>query len=304
MNRKQVIEHLRGIFCPVVTPFNRRGDIEEGLFCENLVRYSDLSLSGIVIAGSTGEAPYLEARERLRLLDLARPIVRPPQLLILGTGLESTRETIRLSREAAARGADAVLVITPAYYKSRMDSKALTDHFRAVASSVRRPVIVYHIPQFTGIRMEPKAVGALSRHPNIIALKESSGDLNFVRAIIRNSRGGFPVLVGSPAILLDALSSGAAGGVLGMSGFVPELCLGIYEAFRLRRLAVARDLQERLLKLVAKIGVPYGIPGVKAAVEECGYAGGFPRSPLAALTSKQKREVAAALRDARAGLEL
>lgn len=303
MNRIQVIDHLKGIFCPVVTPFNRRGDIEEGLFRENLVRYSDLGLAGIVIAGSTGEAPYLEARERLRLLDLARPIMRPPQLLIVGTGLESTRETIRLSREAAGRGADAVLVITPAYYKSRMNSDALTAHFRAVADSLRRPVILYHIPQFTGVRMDPKAIGALSRHPNIVALKESSGDLDLVRTVIRGSRRGFPVLVGSPVIFLDALGSGASGGVLGMSGFVPELCVGVYEAFRQRRLSAARDLHRRLSLLVQRIGVPYGIPGVKAAVELCGYAAGFPRMPLAALTGKEKREVTFALRDARAGLE-
>ncbi len=304
MNRKQVVEHLQGIFCPVVTPFKRRGDIDEGLFRENLVRYSDQGLSGIVIAGSTGEAPYLEARERLRLMDLARPIVRPPQLLIVGTGLESTRETIRLSREAATRGADAVLVITPAYYKSRMDASALTAHFRAVAASVRCPVILYHIPQFTGVRMDPKAVANLSRDPNIVALKESSGDLAFVRAVIKGSRRGFPVLVGSPAILLDALAAGASGGVLGVSGFVPELCVGVYEAFRQRRLALARDLHQRLALLAQKISAPYGIPGVKAAVEATGYGAGFPRSPLVALTRAQKTQVAAALREARTGLAL
>lgn len=303
MTRKEIITNLKGIFPPVVTPFNRRGDVDEGRFLENLRRYGRIGLSGIVVAGSTGEAPYLTPRERLRLVELARKVLRPPELLIAGTGLESTGETLRLSREAVARGADLILLLTPGYYKARMDAAALTAHYRALADGLRRPVMLYNIPQFTGIRMSPETISALSRHPNIVGLKESSGDLAYLRAILRGVRPGFRVVVGSPVILLDALRAGAVGAVLGQAGFVPEICLGIYEAFQKHQRRTARELQRRLALLAHKISIPYGVAGIKAACDLCGYAGGAPRAPLVPLGAAARRTVAAALEEGRQGLD-
>lgn len=303
MTRKEIIANLRGIFVPVVTPFNRRGGVDEGRFRENLRRYAETGLSGIVVAGSTGEAPYLTERERLRLIHLARDVVRPQQLLIAGTGLESTLATLHLSREAVARGADVLLVVTPNYFKSRMDSAALTAHYRAIAEGVRRPIEIYSIPQFTGIHMEADTLARLSRHPNIVGLKESSGNLPFMRAVLRKVRPGFRVLVGSAVIILEGLRAGATGGVLGQAGFMPELCVGLYDAFRRGQMATARALQKRLGPLVQKINVPYGVAGIKAALDMCGYAGGAPRTPLLPLDSAARRAVAAAVKEVRAGLE-
>jgi 4-hydroxy-2-oxoglutarate aldolase len=303
MTRKEIIANFKGIIPPAVTPFNRRGDIDVRLFRENLRRYTGIGFSGVLVAGSTGEAPFLTGRERLRLVEVARALVRPPELLIAGMAVESTRETLALSREAVARGADAVLLLTPNYYKARMDSAALTGYFRAAADALRRPVIMYNIPQFTGIRMSPDTIAALARHPNIMALKESSGDLAYVRAILGRVRPGFRVVVGAPLILLDALRAGAAGGVLGLASFAPEICLGVYEAFRRHQMKTARDMQRRLAVLAQKISIPYGIAGVKVALDLCGYAGGPPRAPLVPLEAAGRRAVAAALREARAGLE-
>ena len=303
MTRHQVIANLKGIFPPVVTPFNRRGEVDRGLFRDNLQRYVGIGLGGIVVAGSTGEAPYLTERERLGLVEVAREIVKPPEVLVVGTGLESTRETLQLSREAIRRGADALLVVTPNYYKSRMDATALTAHYRAVADGVRRPVLIYSIPQFTGIHIEAATIAALSRHPNIRGLKESSGDLGFVKRILRRVAPGFRVLVGSVVILLDALGAGAAGGVLGQADFAPDLCVGVYEAFLQRRLETARGLQRRLMPLAARVNALYGVSGVKAAMDLAGYAGGAPRAPLVPLNAAARRTVAAALKEARQGLE-
>jgi 4-hydroxy-2-oxoglutarate aldolase len=304
MTNQRIAENLKGIFPPVVTPFNRRGDVDEGRFRENLQKYVGIGLGGVVVAGSTGEALYLNEVERLRLVEIAREVVRPPELLLVGTGLESTRETIRLSCEAIARGADALLVLPPHYYKSRMDSAALTCHFRALADNVKRPVILYSIPQFTGIDMEAKPIAELSRHPNIVGLKESSGRLAFVKTIVRNAAPGFRLLVGSVMILLDALRAGAAGAVLGQACFAPELCIGVYEGFRRGRMKTARELQQRLIPLAQKIALPFGVPGVKVALDLSGYHGGPPRSPLLPLGAKSRHTVWAALREARAGLEL
>ena len=303
MTHRQILAHLKGIFPPVVTPFDRRGEVDGGCFRENLRKYVDVGLGGIVVTGSTGEAPYLTERERLRLVELAREIVRPPEILIVGTGLESTRETLRLSREVIARGADALLVVTPNYYKPKMDATALSAHYRALADGVRRPVLIYSIPQFTGVHIDAATIAALSRHPNIAGLKESSGNLAFVREVLCKVRPGFRVLVGSVQILLDSLKAGATGAVLGQATFAPELCVGVYEAFCQGRMKAARDLQQRLLPLAQKISAPYGVAGVKAALDLSGYHGGVPRSPLVPLNAAGRRIVAGALKEARQGLE-
>jgi 4-hydroxy-2-oxoglutarate aldolase len=303
MTRKETIRSLEGIFAPVVTPFNGNGEIDEGKFRENLQKLTGIGLAGVLVAGSTGEAPYLEEPERLRLVELARGLVRPPEILIASTGLESTAATVRLSQEAVARGADAVLILTPNYYKSEMDADTLAAHYRAVARQVERPVIIYSIPQFTGLRLEPSTIGKLSQIPNVVGLKESSGDIHYVRAILRRVRPGFRVLVGAVVILNEALRAGAVGGVLAQADFAPELCVGLYQAFLQGKRKAALEFQARLLPLARGISLPFGVPGIKAALDRSGYAGGFPRAPLAPLGPAARELVAAALREARAGLE-
>jgi len=303
MTRKEIIRSLKGIFPPVVTPFNRRGEIDEALFRENVRKLAGIGLGGVLVAGSSGEAPYLSDGERLRLVEVARGVVRPPEIVIAGVGLESTDATVRLGQEAVARGADALLVITPNYYKSKMDAETLAAHYRAVARRAERPVIVYSIPQFTGLHLEPSTIHKLSRIPNVVALKESSGNLDFVRAVLRGVRPGFRVLVGSVAILYEALRAGAVGAVLSQADYAPELCVGLYQAFLQKKKKRALEFQQRLLPLAEKIAIPFGVPGIKAAADVCGYAGGFPRAPLAPLGTAARKSVVEALHEARAGLE-
>jgi 4-hydroxy-2-oxoglutarate aldolase len=302
MTRNEVLKNLKGVICPVVTPFNRRGDVDEGFFRENLSRITGIGLAGILVAGSTGEAPYLAESERLRLVEVAREIVKAPEILLVGTGLESTSATLRLSREAVARGADALLVLTPNYYKPRMDSAALEAHYRAVGAGVKRPVLIYSIPQFTGLTVEPATIAQLSHLPNVVGLKESSGKLDFVRAVLHKVRPGFLVMVGAASIFYDALCDGAVGAVLGLANFAPSLCVGLYQAFLHRDAAQARDLQQRLMSLGQNINLPYGVAGIKAAVDLCGYHGGTPRLPLLPASPRAKKQIAAALHEANAGL--
>ncbi len=304
MTRNEVIKNLKGVICPVVTPFNRRGDVDEGFFRENLSRISGIGLGGIVVAGSTGEAPYLAESERLRLVEVSREAVKAPEILIVGTGLESTSATLKLSREAVARGADALLVLTPNYFRPRMDCAALVAHYRSVAAGVKRPVLVYSIPQFTGLEVDVETIVHLSRLPNVVGLKESSGKLDFVRAVLCKVRPGFRVFVGAVSILYDALCAGSVGGVLGQANFAPSLCVGLYQAFVHRHPTEARDLQQRLLPLAQKIAIPYGVAGVKSALDLCGYHGGTPRLPLLPTSAREKKQIAAALREANAGLAI
>jgi 4-hydroxy-2-oxoglutarate aldolase len=302
MTRNEVLKNLRGVICPAVTPFNRHGNVDEGLFRDNLSRISGIGLAGILVAGSSGEAPFLSESERLRLVEVAREIVKAPEILMVGTGLESTSATVKLSREAVARGADALLVVTPNYYKPRMDSAALVAHYHAVGAGVTRPLLIYSIPQFTGLEVDPSTIVQLSRLPNVVGLKESSGKLEFVRAVLRKVPPGFRVMVGAVSIFYDALCEGAVGAVLSQANFAPALCVGLHQAFLHRRPKEARDLQQRLLPLAQKIALPYGVAGVKAALDLCGYHGGTPRLPLLPVSTQAKKQIAAALREANAGL--
>ena len=303
MTNKEIISNLKGVFAPVVTPFNRRGGIDEKLFEENLRRYTGIGLGGLLVSGSTGEMPYLSAAERLKLVELARKIIRPPELLLVGTGVETTRGSLELSREAIARGADVVLVVTPHYYKPRMDTPTLLAHYRTVADGVRRPLVVYNIPPFTGIRMDPQAIAALARHPNIVGVKESSADFAYQRKVLKAIPRSFRLFCGSAQIFLASLTAGAAGGILGQANFAPDLCIALYEAFLHHRRKEAVDYQVRLVPLVDKISRPYGVAGIKAAVDLVGDAGGKPRPPLLPVSAAQRRIISDALRDARKGLD-
>ena len=297
MTSKEVLAQIKGVFVPVVTPFNGRGDIDEAGFRSNVRRYVEQGFNGILIAGSTGEGPYLTEHERMRLVELARPLIPAPQILLVGTGVETTRQTIHLSREAVKRGADALLVLTPGYFKNRMDSAALTAHFSAVADAVRRPVLIYSIPQFTGINIDPLTIARLSRHGNIAGLKESSGKMEFWNEVLKESKAGFCVLAGSALIMLDAFQAGAAGAVLGPANYIPDICLEIYRLYLQGDLGAARKLQQSILSLVQEVNVRAGIPGIKCALDLCGYRGGKPRSPLLPLRPAEKRKVAVALRE-------
>jgi 4-hydroxy-2-oxoglutarate aldolase len=302
MTRSEIIKNLEGVICPVVTPFNKRGDVDEGFFRENLSMLSGIGLAGVLVAGSTGEAPYLTENERLRLVELARDVVKAPEILLVGTGLESTSATLKLSRESVARGADALMVLTPSYFKPQMDSAALVAHYGAVAAGVKKPVLVYYIPQYTGLQVDLATIVKLSRLPNIVGLKESSGSLEFVRSVLKKVRPEFRVLVGAVSIFHDALCSGAVGGVLGQAHFAPSLCVGLYEAYLHGRSKEARELQQRLLPLAQKVGAPYGVPGIKAALDLFGGHGGTPRLPLQPVSAKVKKQIAAAIREAHSGL--
>jgi len=304
MTSEKIIENLQGIIAPVTTPFNSRGEVDQGAFRENMSSYAGSGLAGVLVAGSSGEAPYLTEAERLRLVEIAREAIKAPQVLLVGTGLEGTAATLRLSREAIARGADALLVLTPNYYKPRMDAEALLAHYRAIAGGVKRPVLIYSIPQFTGLTVDPETLRKLSRLPNVVGLKESSGKLDYVRAVLRKVRRGFRVLIGSASILYDSLQEGAVGGVLNQADFVPALCVALYDAFLHRRAREAHDLQQRLFPLADEISIPYGVPGIKVALDFCGYRGGQPRLPLIAPSAKAKRQIQAAIREARAGLDV
>jgi len=284
---------LNGIFTAITTPFNAEGAVAVDRLQENIARYNRLPLAGIVAVGSTGESVLLTRAEVEQVFSTVREAAAPGRILIAGTGSESTPETISRSKAAASLGFDCVLVKTPSFYKSALNPDTLTEHYRRVADASQIPVILYSIPQLTGVALEADLVARLAEHPNIIGIKESSGNVQRVGEIIAAVPEKFQVVVGSADTLYASLLLGAVGGVLALADCLPELCIELHRAVASDQTANARDLNRRILPASKKIVRQLGIAGVKWAMDYRGYYGGPVRGPLAPLNSAQKHEVEA-----------
>lgn len=289
---------LNGIFAPLATPFASNGDIDTTAFASNIRAHMDAGLSGVVIAGSTGEAALLDESERSSLVEVAREILPKTRALIVGAGAESTRYAIRLAKNAAARGADAVLVVAPHYYSASMTSDVLLKHYRAVADASPIPVILYNIPKYMHFAIPASVVAELAKHPNIIGIKDSSGNREMFAGFAEAKSAKFSLLSGSGAMLQYSMSLGATGGILGVSLFAPSLALEIHSAMKRGDTAAATHAQEKVAPLHMKIVAEMGVPGVKAAMDEIGLKGGPLRSPLVALGPTERAEVAGMIKAA------
>jgi len=179
---------LHGIFPPITTPFYADGKIYFKKLEANVDRYSKAPVAGIVVLGSTGEAILLSDDERREVLKTARDAAAPNKVLIAGTGIESASETLRLTEYAASLGYDLAMVRTPHYYKSQMKPANMLAFYRTVADRSPLPVIIYNFPQATGYDIPSKIRIELAEHPNLIGIKESSGDVEKVRKMVERTR--------------------------------------------------------------------------------------------------------------------
>jgi 4-hydroxy-2-oxoglutarate aldolase len=289
---------LNGIFAPLVTPFAPNGDIDTAAFARNIGAHMDAGLSGVVIAGSTGEAALLDEAERSSLVEVARDAVPKSKLVIAGAGAESTRYAIRLAKNAAARGADAVLVVAPHYYSTVMTSDVLLAHYRAVADASPIPVILYNIPKYMHFALPQPVVAQLAKHGNIIGIKDSSGNREIMAGFAEAISPSFSLISGSGAVLQYALGLGATGGILGVSLFASSLALEVFSAMKRGDAAAASHAQEKLSPLHMRIVSELGVGGVKAALDVIGLRGGPLRSPLQALGAAERAENAGLIRAA------
>jgi 4-hydroxy-2-oxoglutarate aldolase len=284
---------LNGIFTAITTPFGADGSLAADRLRENISRYNRLPLAGYVAVGSTGESVLLTRTEVEQVFSAVREAAAPGRVLVAGVGSESTPETISRSKAAADCGFDYALVKTPSFFKSALTPDALVEHYRRVADASKLPVVLYAIPQFTGVALEADLVARLAEHPNIVGLKESSGNVQRVGEIIAAVPEKFQVVVGSADTLYASLLLGAAGGILALADCLPELCIELYQAVAAGETASARELNRRILPASKKLVRQLGIAGVKCAMDYRGYYGGPVRGPLLPLNSAQKREVEA-----------
>jgi len=270
---------LSGVLPPICTPFEN-GVLALDKLKENFDRWNGTGLSGFLVLGSNGEVVYLNEKERLAMVEVSRESIPSSKIMMVGTGMESTQETIDFTNQVAKMGGDCALVVTPCYFKGSMKPQVLYDHFIAVADSSKIGILLYNVPQFTGVNLEPEWVAKLSEHPNIIGIKDSSGNIGQLSEIIHLSQKGFAVFTGSAPVLFPALCVGAVGGILAVANAIPEICVRIYNLFKEGKVDEARALQNRMTPLAKAVTTQHGIGGLKIAMDIAGYFGGNPRSPL------------------------
>jgi len=296
MMNKSVVT-LKGVFPPIPTPFDAQGGVALGALVENLERWNQYDLAGYVVLGSNGEAIYLTGQEKLHVLETARRAIPADKLMIAGTGCESTRETIALTRQAAQVGADAALVLTPHYYGSKMTPDSLVRHYQAVADGSPIPILLYNVPGFTHVDVDAATVARAAQHTNVAGIKDSGGNLAKLADVVRLTGPDFQVLAGSAGFFLAGLAVGAVGGVLALANVAPQECIGIHRLFKAGQWEEAAELQRRMVPVNAAVTARFGVAGLKAAMDMLGYYGGPVRPPLLDLTDAERQALHGVLVD-------
>jgi 4-hydroxy-2-oxoglutarate aldolase len=286
---------LAGIAAPISTPFVAQ-EVAYDQLRDNVRKYSRTALAGFFALGSNGESMFLDESEKLKILEIVLQEKADHQIVMAGAGYESTRQTIAFSNQVAAMGADFVSIITPSYFKKRLTDEAMIGYYTDVADAVSIPVVAYNAPGFTGMTLTPQVIEVISRHPNVIGMKDTSkGNMSsYLSAAAEN----FNILSGTVSTLFESMLLGAKGGVVSLANAFPTPCCELYEACKALDLDKARRLHYMLIKLNKSVSGSWGVAGVKYAAEVAGYHGGDPRKPLLPITEAGRQAIRKAIEDA------
>lgn len=272
----------------MITPFTAAGELDLVAHERNIDRWNKSGLAGYLVLGSNSEAAYLSEAEKLELIAATAQYARPGAVILAGTGMESTRETIDLTNRAARAGAHAALLLTPFYYRSHTSEVDLLRHFETVADQTDIPVLVYNVPKYTGVNVSPKFVAAVSRHPNIIGMKDSTGDLGQLIRFQAAADPSFQILVGTASVWYPALTLGVRAAIMALANCAPEECVAVQHLYNIGKAAEAEALHRRLVPVNQAVTGTYGIAGLKYACSVRGFEGGHVRAPLSDLDDKGK----------------
>jgi 4-hydroxy-2-oxoglutarate aldolase len=277
---------------PMVTPFKENGAIDYEAFQFNLEKWNNTGLTGILVAGSNSETPYLNESEKLKLIELAVQTVDRDKLVLVGTGLESTRATIELTNKAAMLGAKAALLLTPSYYGDEMGDEAQTQYFMDVADNSDIPVMIYNVTKFTHINISPTVVSKLSHHPNILGMKDSSGNIaQLIKFQVTGLDSEFNLLVGTASAWNPALHIGIKASIMALANCCPKECVDIQTLFDQGDQKSSFELYKRLYPVNEAVTGRFGVPGLKYACERLGFRGGYPRKPLLNINDGQRKKI-------------
>ncbi|HWF13603.1 MAG TPA: dihydrodipicolinate synthase family protein [Candidatus Acidoferrales bacterium] len=281
---------LKGVLPALTTPFESDGGVALGRMRENVEAYNRVGLSGYLAVGSTGESVLLSRGEFEGVLSTVRDAAAPGRILIAGSGTETTAETISRTEFAAKLGYDYALVGPPTFFKPTLTSDVLVGHYTRVADAARIPILLYSVPQYTGVPIEVDVAARMSQHPNVAGMKDSSGNVDRIGAILAAVPETFRLLTGSSTTISSSMVMGAVGAILALADFLPELSVALYDAIVAGDANKALDLQRRLIPPTRRIVGAMGVAGVKYAMDKRGYYGGPVREPLMPLSEARKKE--------------
>jgi 4-hydroxy-tetrahydrodipicolinate synthase len=264
---------FRGLYTALITPFDPDGEVNEEKLRELLHLQIDANVDGIVVLGTTGEAPTLKAKEKSAIIAIAREVMPKNLPLLVGTGSYSTAETIENSLEAKRLGADGLLIVTP--YYNRPSQEGLYRHYQAVLESVDLPIVVYNIPARTGQNLQTETLIRLAEHPNICGVKEVSGQLMEVIEKLNIS-----VLSGDDAMTLACAALGGDGIISVASNLIPDQMRALTHAALRGDMEEARERHYALMPLFRALSCDTNPIPIKAAMELAGMAVGGYRLPL------------------------
>jgi 4-hydroxy-2-oxoglutarate aldolase len=284
---------IYGVIPPMITPFKENGDLDEHAFVSNIEKCNKDRLAGYLVIGSNSETVYLSEEEKLKLVKLAVEHAGKDRIVMAGTGLESARETIKLTNKCASLGAHCALVLTPFYYGSSMDSKALIRFFTEVADNSDIPVLIYNVTKFTHINIGADAVGELSRHKNIVGMKDSNGDVPQLAAFLWVADPDFQIMTGTYSAWYPAMTMGISATVSAMANCCPNEIAETQELFEAGKTGESFALYQRMFPVNAAVTGNFGICGLKYACDYLGYRGGHVRNPLSDCTETQREQLKA-----------
>jgi len=282
------MQKIKGVLPPMVTPFKENGDVDYDGFISNVQKWNKDKMAGYLVIGSNSETVYLNEEEKLELVRHTVENAAPGRVIMAGTGLESTRETIAFTNKCAKLGAQAALVLTPFYYGSSMTTSALIKYFTAVADASDIPVLLYNVSKYTHVNMSAEAITELSRHPNIVGMKDSNGDVPQLATFLRVADPSFQVMTGTYSAWFPALALGVTGIVSAMANCCPNEITETQELFEAGKFEDARNLYQRMFPVNAAVTGAFGVSGLKFATDYAGYTGGYVRSPLLDLGDEDK----------------
>lgn len=289
---------IKGVIPPMITPFKPNGDVDYDIFGRNIKKWNQDELCGYLVLGSNSEAAYLTEDEKLKLIELTVKYANNDRLILAGTGMESTRETISLTNKAAKLGAKAALILTPFYYAGKMNDEALIKFFTTVADNVSIPVLIYNVTKFTHVNISAEAVRVLSTHPNIIGMKDSSGDIPQLVKFKGVIPEDFNLIVGTASAWYPALSLGVEAGIMALANCAPNECAKVQKLYEQGRHIEAKEEYLRLFPVNAAVTNTYSVAGLKHACTILGYEGGAVREPLLELKDSEKDKIAEIISEA------
>lgn len=285
------MKKVTGIFAPIATAFKDSGEVDYDVFAQNVASFGQTKLAGLVVLGSNGEFTLLSQEEKVQLVKEARKNLPETKSVIAGTGCESFRETVELTKKCADAGAAVALVVTPHYYKRDMNEAALEKFYTTLADVSPIPVMIYNMPGNAGVNVPSSLTVKLSAHPNITGIKDSGGNIVQISEVLAKATKEFSVFAGSGSYLLATLMLGGVGGTLAVANVVPNYCAEIQENYEKGNIDRARTMQLALLPLNAAVTSRFGIGGMKAAMDIVGYKGGLPRLPILPATEETRKEI-------------